>query len=898
MRQGPASVKLLHELLDQLATLRPAPEASLGALLDVVPPSTLRESFLIVVSTRPVNLLDEAERSSRLSAGSLRGLMGRVTLLDASKGDLTPLIQFGKSSGAGPVEDGGEGRRPDERGRRRALGRRPRPEIHRGEVRAIRPGPARSRSAGPGGATLNFQTTYRASFYLMLTFATLVLSIDATDDNPFAMLYPVVVGAAGFIAFATVDRNPRLSLSREAANWLAMGTLIPSVMEYSTDKNLLLLAAAHWLVYLMLVKMFLPKSVEDDWFLFLLGLVEVLVGGVMSQSDKVGVALFAWALLSLWVLTLFALHREALRMGATPMGSSGGLADRAEPYRGLLDLPFAFSTARVAATTLALGGLIFLATPRRTSMGSSQSTGATGKHLSGFDNEIKLGALGEILENDSPVMSIELVDRDNVRIVPDLSTEYRWRGVSMDWYEGGRWSRPEFKPNGYTFPHPERSRKNQILRQLIKMEPSDNPVLFGLRPVCGVEVQERRLEFNEADGTLFRPDPRSVTFDYSVDSLEDANLPQPGEQYPSRNYLRRLTAMPAELKRKLRPIAMEQIKDLDEEDLQGQAEALERYLRDSGQFQYTLVMDQIDPDLDPVEDFLINRKAGHCEYFASALALMLRSVDIPARMINGFKGGDYNGIAGVTTVRQKHAHSWVEALVDRTDEPDQLPVWVTLDPTPADQRNASVARVGGMASHFYQVTDFVRYIWIFYVVGFNSERQDRFLYGPIRELIKEAKNGYAIMGEVIRGWLHFPSLESFFSLRGFLVSFAGLLLIAGMARLAAWLVGRIIRRFRAGKAQDSPGMAGIHFYRRLLRLLGEYGLDRPAAETPMEFARRAAVHLSGLGSGTEAVADVPALVVEEFYRIRFGEHTIREDDFDRVTARLDALEAHLHPESD
>ncbi len=90
-------------------------------------------------------------------------------------------------------------------------------------------------------------------------------------------------------------------------------------------------------------------------------------------------------------------------------------------------------------------------------------------------------------------------------------------------------------------------------------------------------------------------------------------------------------------------------------------------------------------------------------------------------------------------------------------------------------------------------------------------------------------------------------------------------------------------------------MAGIQFYRRLLRLLAEYGLDRPPAETPREFARRAAVFLAGHGSGTEAVADVPALVVDAFYRIRFGEHTIREDDFDRVTARLDALEAHLHP---
>jgi uncharacterized protein (DUF58 family) len=94
VRQGPASVKLLHEFLDQLATLRSSPESGLAALLDVVPSSTIRESYLLVVSTRPINLMEEAERSTRLSAASLRALLNRVTMLDASKGDLDDLIQF------------------------------------------------------------------------------------------------------------------------------------------------------------------------------------------------------------------------------------------------------------------------------------------------------------------------------------------------------------------------------------------------------------------------------------------------------------------------------------------------------------------------------------------------------------------------------------------------------------------------------------------------------------------------------------------------------------------------------------------------------------------------------------------------------------------------------------
>src|SRR5438105_4571189 len=110
-----------------------------------------------------------------------------------------------------------------------------------------------------------------------------------------------------------------------------------------------------------------------------------------------------------------------------------------------------------------------------------------------------------------------------------------------------------------------------------------------------------------------------------------------------------------------------------------------------------------DHELDPVVDFLINRKSGHCGYFASALTLLLRSLGIPARMVNGFKGGDWNDIAQVLNVRQKHAHSWVEALV--RPAPNERPIWVTLDPTPAAERNEAVASVGGFATKFRLFTD-------------------------------------------------------------------------------------------------------------------------------------------------------------------------------------------------
>jgi uncharacterized protein (DUF58 family) len=97
-RHGPASVKLLHELLEQLAILRAVSEGSLAELLDVLPPAMLREAFLIVVSTRPLNLSEEADRSKRLGGTGARGIAGRITLLNASQGDLVPLFQPAESA--------------------------------------------------------------------------------------------------------------------------------------------------------------------------------------------------------------------------------------------------------------------------------------------------------------------------------------------------------------------------------------------------------------------------------------------------------------------------------------------------------------------------------------------------------------------------------------------------------------------------------------------------------------------------------------------------------------------------------------------------------------------------------------------------------------------------------
>jgi len=98
VRQGPASVKLLHELLEQLAIMKPSTEGSVADLIDVVPPAVLRESLLVVLTTRPINMLEEVERSTRFSGSSARSLLGHVMIFNAASGDLSSLFELAEAS--------------------------------------------------------------------------------------------------------------------------------------------------------------------------------------------------------------------------------------------------------------------------------------------------------------------------------------------------------------------------------------------------------------------------------------------------------------------------------------------------------------------------------------------------------------------------------------------------------------------------------------------------------------------------------------------------------------------------------------------------------------------------------------------------------------------------------
>jgi transglutaminase-like putative cysteine protease len=344
---------------------------------------------------------------------------------------------------------------------------------------------------------------------------------------------------------------------------------------------------------------------------------------------------------------------------------------------------------------------------------------------------------------------------------------------------------------------------------------------------------------------------------------------------------------------KLTALAAQWIKQsgLPPEDSLGRARYIEQQLSSSGRFQYSLVGQKRDGRIDPIEDFIANNPRGHCEYFATALVLMLRSLDIPARMVSGFKcdQSDWNALGGYYQVRQCHAHTWVEVFLNHRQlakHPELMHGgsywpwlksgdgggWVRLDPTPA----AAAAERQSWLSPVRRAQDWLDAAWSNYVMELDCQRQRDAIYQPIARfftgLWREAtspRRWRAIFNSLaVALYLNHLGRE----MQWLLAAVATALLVAALSA-AIWFGVRFARRRLAKSANNHRRRrrqsAAVEFYRRFESLLARRGLVRPPGQTQREFAAAAGARLS-TATGDPRWTFVPDVIVEAFYRVRFG----------------------------
>jgi protein-glutamine gamma-glutamyltransferase len=256
------------------------------------------------------------------------------------------------------------------------------------------------------------------------------------------------------------------------------------------------------------------------------------------------------------------------------------------------------------------------------------------------------------------------------------------------------------------------------------------------------------------------------------------------------------------------------------------AAALEKYLRTN--YQYTLELPSTQP-ADPIANFLFERRRGHCEYFASAMAVMLRAVGIPSRVVTGFRSDEFNDLTDNYVVRAKDAHAWVEIYFPGYG-------WQTFDPTPAGAFGAPQGW-SRVALYFDAMASF----WREWVVSYDVSHQYALGQGAVndaRHLWDGARTWTQRVYESILRWggqIHHRAERS--PIEWIVVA---TLLCLVFLILRNWLsIVRVLRERRLkAHPERNPEQAATIWYRRMAQTLARSGIERPESVTAQEFLEK------------------------------------------------------------
>jgi protein-glutamine gamma-glutamyltransferase len=530
-----------------------------------------------------------------------------------------------------------------------------------------------------------------------------------------------------------VSRVPRTE-----EEFLAQGVPWPAGMLPHLGPMLILLTAA---------KVFRPKNDNDFWVLQALGMMMVMLASVLAGEFHHALFLFLYLVSLFWCLTLHDRCRAAgvtAGMSVEPAGSGGPLF-QPKPTGAT-----GFGGAVLLATLAFLLGIgIFYVAPRQPAnqwipYKLSGAGALNAPLLNSRDSLLDLNHVGRVELSDE--VAFDVIPQDSQGMRPNLPSDMYWRTETLDYYRRGRWLAACQQPEYYLdyWPEIKRDREDKIpfpVRVTLTNparepqspyeRPRDLPaekvyLTFRLRSSMGEIVHAEHPDKNDNAGVGLWPRVGSRSSATSLVAYYDGY-----DAFFSVMPLRRATiaygqvwdpatrSAPVPLVDRIHPVYRSDflletppepigtwtralLPDLAgitaaERTLDAKghvapanhvriARALSHHLSDSGKYLYSLDLRLQDPKLDPLADFLMNVKEGHCERYASGLVLMLRGVGIPSRLVKGFHGIDKDE-KGDLHVRYSHAHSWVEALVPNPNGKGEA--WITLDPTPSQSAKAT-----------------------------------------------------------------------------------------------------------------------------------------------------------------------------------------------------------------
>jgi transglutaminase-like putative cysteine protease len=614
-----------------------------------------------------------------------------------------------------------------------------------------------------------------------------------------------------------------------------------------------LLASIHLLVFATLVRLFYA-------FLAVLAVTSMLASAILTVETSFVIALAIFLVLAVSTFVALEIRRSAAGAVSPPVEPGSRLALQ-------LNRALALTSVFVAVSALAIGGVLFFLIPRFTT-GYLAALNLQPSPLTGFSDDVSLGEIGRIKKNTSVVM--------RVRIEGDsgIAENVHWRGIVLTNFDGKRWFTPS---GGQTVIAPDESGEYSLwpvtltpgdyvtLRYTILMEPIATDAIFvaaspeTLRGRFGSEGERAGYRprnsflFVDKTGSIFNPVHNYAKVRYEATSdlpkVASAKLRKAPAIYPDaiRETYLQLPALDPRIKKLADTITAKSHNEYDK------AATIETYLKTK--YSYTLDLTGAQTN-DPLPQFLFVRRAGHCEYFAAAMTVMLRAEGIPARYVTGFLPGEYNDLGGDYIVRESDAHTWVEVFFPGYG-------WMTFDPTPA----ATDAKRGGFFERVALYWDWFQFAWSEWVVNYDFTHQTLLaqnLQRSSRDLGERAREYYLVKQQQAMRLLIAVDRRieaSPYFLPSILIILVGLLVYLRGRWVIAYAVARLSLRARRGGNLTSS-LAALE-YREMLRLLEKRGWKKAASQTALEFA--AAI------PSPELAAPV-AQFTELYQSARFGDH--------------------------
>lgn len=766
---------------------------------------------------------------------------------------------------------------------------------------------------------------FQVSMALLVSLSGLTAAI-AEGVGVSAITLPVALATWFFVDFKRLVGLP---------GWLSplLGLLAfaAAAIEYLTIPEPSYLAVGnHLLAYLTWILLCQQKQVRQYWTLCALSILQIAVTALLTYSIWFGIALVAYCLLATWTLSVFLLcrssrsfhHLEADADGFIPVGTAQtdqvriGAGISLDRHERLVTPRFCLHTGVDTAISLAIASLFFLFIPRIWPTAGLSKTAKGGTPLTGFTTEVRLGDMGEILESKEKVMDLHVFHAksngplSSLQARTYLGSEPLFRGAALEEYRQGRWHRPQFKTSRNIIEGiPEAT-----YRLRVDLAGLDTEAIFsfgnavGVAPVKSVGVVAWDYFSNEMIRSEETDLSREFSYDlYTIPGSPDSWLSGQRQrefsealmfEFSQRNFnpmrMRRyqqsldaLLQLPEELE-PLLPITQRVTAGASSPE--EAAQQIENWLTSSGEFRYTMNLSVSDSSIDPILDFLKNRRSGHCEYFASSMATMLRCVQIPSRVITGFKGAVFNEKTRTFTVYQYHAHAWVEAYLNGQ--------WVTFDPTPSE-RDTQVEDLEGKPSKMLNAWRSAESSWHRFST-LSREGQNEKIYQPLVQRATAIKNIATDLLQGRKGGLKqiaqfLTTPERWLSLEGGIVVVLLILLNMAVYRLIRMLrqASQSLRGYLKSQADSAAARPPrVPFYEQLIAILRQQGLVQQPSQTAREFIHSA---LPGLLSrlSTGGMEAWPEDVVEKFYRVRFGRLPLTVAEIQELESRLQDLEKSL-----